>query len=67
VNILCLLYDYKRIIVDILCHINSNIVSMLSYVGLGKDFLFEIALFVAIHAKNDSLKNKSQENFTDKV
>lgn len=52
VSILCLYYDYKCIIVDILCHINS-------YVRLRKDFLFEIALYVAIHAKSDSLKNKS--------
>jgi hypothetical protein len=29
VCILCLYYDYKCIIVDILCHINSYIVSML--------------------------------------
>lgn len=60
VSILCLHYDYKGIIVDILCHINSYIVSMLSYVGLGKDFLFEIALYVAIHSKSDtcSLKYK---------
>ena len=58
VSILCLHSAYKGIIVDILCHINSYIVSMLSYVGLEKDFLFEIALYVAIHAKSDSLKYK---------
>ena len=59
VSILYLHYDYKCIIVNILCHINSYIVSMLSYVRIRKDFLFEIALYVAIHAKSDSLKNKS--------